>query len=52
MPTNLSSFFLIAMMLTAVPSTFAQETTFNVDMSCAPDFDNVFVMALIAGGVQ
>ena len=31
------------MMLVAGPSTFAQETTFNVDMSCAPDFDNVFV---------
>ena len=44
MPTNLSSFFLAAaMMLAAVPSAFAQETTFNVDMSCAPDFDNVFV---------
>ena len=44
MPTNLSSFFLAAaMMLAAVPSAFAQETTFNVDMTCAPAFDNVFV---------
>ena len=31
------------MMLVAMPSAFAQETTFNVDMTCAPDFDNVFV---------
>lgn len=44
MPTNLSSFFFaVAMTLVAVPSAFAQVTTFNVDMSCAPDFDNVFV---------
>ena len=31
------------MTLVAAPSAFAQVTTFNVDMSCAPDFDNVFV---------
>ena len=45
MPTNLSSFFLFAAMtLVAVPSAFAQVTTFNVDMSCAPeDWTEVFV---------
>ena len=44
MPTSLSNFFFAAAMtLVAGPSVFAQVTTFNVDMSCAPDFDNVFV---------
>ncbi len=45
MPTNQSSFFLAAaMMLIAMPSVFAQETTFNVDMTCAPQgFTDVFV---------